>query len=74
MYVGGVGVGRGYLGRSELTAERFIPDPFSGRMGARLYRTGDRVRYVGEGNLEFLGRVDEQVKMRLRIELGEIET
>jgi acyl carrier protein len=74
LHIGGEGVARGYLQRPELTAEKFIPDPFSATPGARLYRTGDLVRYRKDGNLEFLGRIDQQVKLRgYRIELGEIE-
>jgi len=74
LHIGGVGLARGYLQRPGLTAERFIPDPFSDRPGARLYKTGDLVRYLPTGVLEFLGRIDFQVKVRgLRIELGEIE-
>ncbi|MGE5431355.1 MAG: amino acid adenylation domain-containing protein [Syntrophomonadaceae bacterium] len=72
--IGGLSVGRGYLNRPELTAEKFIPDPFSRRQGARLYRTGDLARYNLDGTIEFLGRMDSQVKLRgFRIELGEIE-
>jgi len=72
--VGGICVGRGYLGRPELSAEKFIPNPFSDDPAATLYRTGDLARYRPDGNIEFLGRIDHQVKLRgYRIELGEIE-
>ncbi len=74
LYIGGIGLARGYLHRPELMAERFIPDPFSTIAGMRLYKTGDRVRYQSDGTIEYLGRFDDQVKLRgFRIELGEIE-
>src|SRR5262249_16204750 len=72
--LGGIGVGRGYLGRPGLTAERFLPDPF-GAEGARMYRTGDLVRRLSGGGLEFLGRGAQQVKVRgYRMEVGEVES
>ncbi|PZD72647.1 Linear gramicidin synthase subunit D [Acaryochloris thomasi RCC1774] len=74
LHIGGIGLARGYLNRPGLTAEKFIPDPYCDQSGARLYKTGDLVRYLPTGVLEFLGRIDHQVKIRgLRIELGEIE-
>jgi amino acid adenylation domain-containing protein len=75
LHIGGNGVAHGYLHRPELTAQQFIPNPFSETPGARLYKTGDLVRYLPDGKIEYLGRIDQQVKVRgFRIELGEIET
>src|SRR5262249_8840097 len=73
LYIGGEGLARGYLDHPDLTAERFIANPFDER-GSRLYRTGDRVRYLTDGNLEFVGRIDHHIKIRgLGVDLGEIE-
>ncbi len=75
LYVGGVGVGRGYLHDPKRTTQAFLPDPFSTDPSARLYKTGDKARYRPDGNIEYLGRMDSQVKIRgFRIELGEIES
>jgi amino acid adenylation domain-containing protein len=75
LYIGGAGVARGYLNRPDLTAEKFIPDPFRSAPGARLYRTGDLARYLPDGSIECLGRIDHQVKIRgYRIECGEVES
>lgn len=74
IYIGGLGVAKGYLNRPELTAQKFIPNPFSDEPNAHLYKTGDLGRYLADGNIEFLGRLDQQVKIRgYRIELPEIE-
>ena len=74
LYVGGAGVGRGYLHDAQRTAQSFIPDPFSSETGAKLYKTGDLARFLPDGTLDFLGRIDHQIKIRgFRIELGEIE-
>jgi amino acid adenylation domain-containing protein len=75
LYIGGAGLARGYLHRPELTAEKFIPSPFSSEPGSRLYKSGDLGRYLPDGNIEFLGRIDHQIKLRgFRIELGEVES
>jgi amino acid adenylation domain-containing protein len=74
VHIGGLGVARGYLNRPELSAEKFVPNPFGGEPGTRLYKTGDLARYREDGNIEYLGRLDHQVKLRgFRIELGEVE-
>ncbi|MGA2858804.1 MAG: amino acid adenylation domain-containing protein, partial [Candidatus Sulfotelmatobacter sp.] len=75
LHIGGIGLARGYLNRPELTAEKFIADPFAQEPGARLYKTGDLSRFLPDGSIEYLGRIDHQVKIRgFRIELGEIES
>ena len=75
LFIGGIGLARGYLNRPSLTARQFVPNPFSDEPGARLYQTGDLVRYLPEGNIGYLGREDHQVKIRgFRIEVGEIES
>src|SRR5262249_26783196 len=75
LYIGGAGLARGYVRQPELTAQRFIPNPYSPTAGARLYRTGDVGRLLPDGNIEFVGRLDQQIKLRgYRIELSEVET
>jgi acyl-coenzyme A synthetase/AMP-(fatty) acid ligase len=74
LFIGGIGLARGYLNRPDLTASSFIPNPVHGAIGARLYKTGDLARFLPDGNVDFLGRIDHQVKINgQRIELGEIE-
>jgi amino acid adenylation domain-containing protein len=74
LYIGGVSLAKGYFNRPELTKQKFIPNPFSDEVGARLYKTGDKARYLPDGNIEFIGRIDDQVKIRgFRVEFGEIE-
>src|SRR5258708_39195007 len=74
LYIGGIGVARGYWGRPEMTAEKFVPDPFAGKGGDRFYRTGDRARFLSDGNLEFMGGVDHQVRIDgYRMGPGEVE-
>ncbi|MBG1266526.1 non-ribosomal peptide synthetase [Nostoc sp. WHI] len=75
LYIGGVNLARGYFNRPELTSQKFIPNPFGNEPGSRLYKTGDLARYLSDGNIEFLGRIDHQAKIRgFRVELGEIES
>lgn len=75
LHIGGMGLARGYLNRPELSAAKFIPHPFNQGSAARLYKTGDLARYLPDGNIVFLGRLDDQIKLRgFRIELSEIET
>ncbi|MCP4628150.1 MAG: AMP-binding protein, partial [bacterium] len=75
LHIGGAGLARSYLNRPDFTKEKFIENPFSDKPGSRLYKTGDLCRYLPDGNIEFLGRIDHQVKVRgFRIELGEIES
>src|SRR5216684_6787617 len=74
LHIGGAGLARGYLNRPDLTADKFIPNPFSDEPGARIYKMGDLARYLPDGTIDFLGRIDHQVKVRgFRIELGEVE-
>jgi amino acid adenylation domain-containing protein len=74
LHIGGIGLARGYLNQPDLTAQKFIPDPYGKAPGARLYKTGDSARFLPDGNIEYMGRIDQQVKLRgFRIELGEIE-